>query len=136
MKRSNYIWAALLLAMAWLSSGCGGAVPPPVAPTPTPNPVNLSPTISSLSPDSALAPCFFCTPQPFTLTVIGSNFVPESTVNWKGSPRPTTFVNSTHLAAIISANDTLSSIGPVPITVTNPPNLTSNVVNFTLIANP
>ena len=133
MKRSHHIWAPLFLAMAWLSSGCGGTVPP-VAPTPTPV---LTPSISSLSPSSVLQPCFLCgPPQPITLTVNGSNFLAESTVNWKGSPRPTSFVNNTQLTAVISGADLFSAIGAVPITVTNPPNLISNTANLTILANP
>ena len=55
----------------------------------------------------------------FTLTVNGSNFVSTSTVNWNGSSRLTTFVNSGQLTASILASD-IATGGTANITVTNP----------------
>jgi len=72
----------------------------------------------------------------FTLTVNGTGFVSGSVVNWNGSARATTFVNSSQLTATILATDvavaetgtvTVSSPGPgggvsnpVYLGVTNP----------------
>ena len=55
----------------------------------------------------------------FTLTVNGFGFVPQSTVNWNGSPRPTTFVSSSQLTAMISAADILAPATPL-VTVSSP----------------
>lgn len=41
----------------------------------------------------------------FILSVIGTNFVPSSSVQWNGSDRPTTFISNTRLTAMISASD-------------------------------
>jgi hypothetical protein len=37
----------------------------------------------------------------FTLSVEGTGFVPGAVVKWNSTPRPTTFVNSSRLTAII-----------------------------------
>lgn len=42
-----------------------------------------------------------------TLTVNGTGFVPQSTVNWNGSPQVTVFVNSSRLDAFIPASKIL-----------------------------
>ena len=44
----------------------------------------------------------------FTLTVHGTGFVPESTVNWNGKPQPTTFVNNSRLSLSFSRRRLLS----------------------------
>ena len=55
----------------------------------------------------------------FTLTVNGANFVPGSTVDWSGMPLSTTFVSSTQLSALVTAN-LLASGGTASLNVTNP----------------
>ncbi|HXA00153.1 MAG TPA: FG-GAP-like repeat-containing protein [Candidatus Dormibacteraeota bacterium] len=55
----------------------------------------------------------------FTLTVTGTGFVAGSTVDWNGSPRTTTFVNSSKLTASIYAADIVAS-GTATITVVSP----------------
>jgi hypothetical protein len=55
----------------------------------------------------------------FTLTLNGFGFVPQSTVNWNGSPRPTTFVSSSQLTATISAAD-VSAPATALVTVSSP----------------
>ena len=55
----------------------------------------------------------------FTLTVRGTGFLATSVVDWNGSPRTTTFVNSTTLLAQISASD-IASTQTAVISVTNP----------------
>jgi hypothetical protein len=56
----------------------------------------------------------------FTLTVYGARFVSGAVVNWKGSPRSTTFVSARELQAQILASDVTTPTGAL-ITVTNPP---------------
>jgi len=55
----------------------------------------------------------------FTLTVTGTNFFPDSTVNWNGVALVTTFVSDTQLTATVPAAN-FASVAPVSITVNNP----------------
>jgi len=104
-KHSSSQYAALaILALVCCLSACGGS-------SSNNNPV---PTISSLSPDHAT----FGGPG-FTLTVNGSDFVSHSVVNWNGSARQTTFVNSGQLTASISAGD-IAAAGNAQVTVSSP----------------
>jgi len=75
---------------------------------------NLKPSITSLFPSSAIVGG-----STFTLTVNGKDFVSTSVVDWAGSPRATTFVNSTKVTATINAAD-IASTGTFKVTVTNP----------------
>ncbi|MFQ5664115.1 MAG: S8 family serine peptidase [Terriglobia bacterium] len=75
---------------------------------------NPAPTLTSLLPASALAGG-----PDFTLTLMGSGFVSSSVVRWKGSNRPTSFVNSNQVTATVSASDILSP-GTANVTVFNP----------------
>jgi hypothetical protein len=91
---------------------------------------NPTPLLLGLDPNSVIAGS-----AGFTLRVDGENFVPNAVVNWNGSPRPTTFINSVELQAQISAAD-VANQGTVIVTVTNPApgGGTSNSLNF--IVNP
>ncbi|HVO67200.1 MAG TPA: S8 family serine peptidase [Syntrophales bacterium] len=91
---------------------------------------NPVPDISSLSPASA-APGGVA----FTLTVNGNNFLSNSTVQWKGLARSTTFVSSTQLTASILASD-IATAGTAAVTVVNPApgGGTSNDAAFTISA--
>lgn len=80
-------------------------------PPATPNPV---PTLNPIVP-AATAPGGAA----FSLKVTGSGFVSGSVVEWKGSPRTTTFVDSSHLSAAISASD-IASPTTATITVVSP----------------
>ena len=73
------------------------------------------PSLSSISPTSVTAGS--AGPQ---LTVKGDDFQPNSSVEWNGSVRPTTFVNSHELIAAISAPD-VATAGSVQVTVFTPP---------------
>ena len=90
-----------------LLSACGGGNTPP----PTPNPV---PTITSITPASETVGG-----AGFSLTVNGTNFLSSSVVNFNGSAKATTFVNSTQLTATITAAD-IAGIGTPTVSVTNP----------------
>jgi hypothetical protein len=86
-----------------------------------------TPTITSISPTSAIAGG-----AGFTLTVNGTNFVSGSTVNFNGNARTTTFVSATQLRAAILASD-IATTGILNVTVTNPGDGTSNGVSFTVV---
>lgn len=75
---------------------------------------NPFPNLSTLSPNTARV-----NSSAFRLTVLGSNFVAESKVRWKGAERPTTRISSTQLQAEIPATD-LATAGDVEVTVFSP----------------
>jgi len=75
---------------------------------------NPVPTLSSISPTSAIAG----NPS-FTLTATGTNFAITSVVRWNGSNRATTFFSSTQLQAAISAADIVNA-GSALVTVFTP----------------
>src|SRR5439155_83383 len=75
---------------------------------------NPVPTLSSISPPSALAGS-----AAFTLTATGTNFNSSSVVRWNGAIRTTTFLSSTQPQAQILAND-IATAGTAPVTVFNP----------------
>lgn len=87
---------------------------------------NPVPSISSLSPTSAVTGS-----AAFTLTVAGTNFISDSTVDWNGSPRSTSFLSSTELQAQILASD-IAAVGSASVTVINPApgGGTSNTLTF------
>ena len=72
------------------------------------------PGIASLSPVSARQ-----NSGPLPLTVDGCGFVQGAVVNFNGSPRPTTLVSDTQLAASLLPND-LATAGTGAISVVNP----------------
>jgi len=66
----------------------------------------LAPTIAALSASTTSMPATpYCGATGFTLTVTGANFDSSSVVNWNGSRRATTFVNSGRLTASILPQD-------------------------------
>jgi hypothetical protein len=75
---------------------------------------NPVPSIAAVSPNSSKQGG-----PGFTLSVIGSNFVPGSTIKWNASGLQTTFVNNLLVTADVPAN-LVSSLGPDVITVVNP----------------
>jgi len=75
---------------------------------------NLAPTITSLSPGSAIAGG-----PGFTLTVNGANFGFGSILRWNGSDRPTVLASSAELTALIPASD-IANPGTALITVFSP----------------
>jgi subtilisin family serine protease len=93
--------------------------------------LNPVPAIAGLNPPSAIPGS-----PAFTLTVNGTNFVSSSVVQWNGSNRATTPVNSTQLTAAITAAD-IAVAGTASVTVLNPApgGGTSNTMSFA-IGNP
>jgi hypothetical protein len=95
-----------------------------VSPAVTPITVSVLPAITTLAPSSVTA-----AGAAFTLTVNGMKFAAGATVNFNGSPRTTTFVNTTQLTAAITAAD-ITSAGWDDVTVSNPGAGISNAVAF------
>src|SRR5882762_2233124 len=90
-----------------------------------------APVITSLSASTtSTASTPYCSPAGFTLTVTGSNFDSASVVNWKGSPRATTFNNSGQLTASILPQDAAFP-GSAGVSVSNASG-TSNSKPFTI----
>jgi hypothetical protein len=85
---------------------------------------NVRPVVTSIHPDTVTAGS-----GQFVLTVDGSDFVPGAMVNWNGSFRRTTFVNSQQLTAVITASD-VAAAGTVVAFVFNPPGSTTYVFGF------
>jgi hypothetical protein len=75
---------------------------------------NPVPFILGLTPSLAMAGG-----PSFTLAVSGSNFIRSSTVQWNGADRPTNFISSNQITAMISTSDFLNA-GSAEITVSNP----------------
>ena len=107
----------ITLFVTCLFAGCGGGG--------TSLSGNSGPSITSISPTSTE-----WNGPAFTLTVNGSAFASDSTVQWNGNARQTTFVSANQLTAQIPATDTLAS-GPQTITVTGTSGM-SNGVDFTV----
>src|SRR5207249_3019012 len=85
-------------------------------------------TTTSISPTNKIVGA-----TAFTVTVNGTNFVSTSVVQFAGSNRTTTFVNSTQVTATILASD-LTTAGTFNISVFNPTpgGGTSNTQTFTV----
>jgi trimeric autotransporter adhesin len=63
------------------------------------------------------------------LTVMGTGFLPGAVVSWNGSPRTTTYVDSTHLSVAIPASD-LASAQSVTLASRNPGSGDSNTISI------
>lgn len=72
------------------------------------------PTISSISPSSAIAGS-----PGFALAIFGTNFVSGSTANFGGASRSSVFVNSGQITVAVSSSDILNQ-GTINVSVTNP----------------
>ena len=98
----------------------------------TPFAIRIIPTISSVSPASAGAGG-----PDFTLTVNGTNFLPESVVRWNGVDKVTTYLSPAKLSAAIPAAD-IATPNISQVTVFNPgaSGGTSRVRLFTVNAKP
>jgi len=98
----------LLGAMGAMSLlGCGGG-------SSTGTPPNPGPAVAALSPNSSQqgGPAF-------TLSVVGSNFISGSSVQWNGSSLATTFVSSALLTADVPAS-AVAGPGADAVRVVNP----------------
>jgi uncharacterized protein (TIGR03437 family) len=91
-----------------------GGTSNPLTFTITAQPPNPAPVITTLNPSAAIRGG-----QAFTLNVTGTGFVSNSIVRWNGGDRPTVFVNSTLLQALIPAAD-IQTAGTASVQVFNP----------------
>ncbi len=91
-------------------------------------PSDAAPVLSSVSPNSAQVGNAVT-----TLSLVGSNFVPDSVVGFSGLPLSTTFVDSSDLTATLPQG-VLVLDGVFPVTVTNPDTsgAISSPANFTV----
>lgn len=91
---------------------------------------NPAPLISKLSP-----PAIASSDKNFTLSLTGTNFVPNSDVKWNGQSRDVTFHNSSLITATILASD-IANPGQATLTVVNsaPGGGTSNPAGFVTYA--
>ena len=89
---------------------------------------NPIPALGSLEPNTTASGS-----SAFTLALNGSNFIPNSVVQWNGSNRTTTFVSATQIQAAIPASDVATS-GTAQITAVNPApgGGQSNALSFTI----
>src|ERR1700720_3082487 len=103
MKIKELLLVLSVCGFCLVDGGCGGSGGGATVPTPNSGPV---PVISALSPNSSAqgGPAF-------TLSVVGSNFVPGATVQLNGGSLNTTFTNSTLVTAAVPAS-ALSTSGP------------------------
>lgn len=93
---------------------------------------NPVPAITALSPSSVIAGYTGLTG--ITLTVMGSNFVSLSTVEWNGSPRQTELISSIEVQAQISFSDVQSAdTATVSVSTPSPGGGTSNALTFTIV---
>ncbi|MCU0243910.1 MAG: IPT/TIG domain-containing protein, partial [Acidobacteria bacterium] len=75
---------------------------------------NPAPTLASISPTRANGGG-----ADFTLTVLGTGFVADSSVRWNGQARTTTFIGATELRAAIPAAD-IAAGGTFEVVAVNP----------------
>ena len=87
------------------------------------------PVVTAVSPQTVTAG------TAATITLVGSGFEVNSTVLWNGSPRPTTFVNSTRLMVALSATDLqAASVGSLTVSNPGPGGSTSSAAPLTVIS--
>ena len=88
-------------------------------------PTNPSPSISAISPNSSEQ-----NGPGFTLSIVGSNFLTSSTVQWNGTSLATTFVNNQLLTAVVPAS-AVANPGTTDVTVSNPAPGSGNSTSLT-----
>jgi hypothetical protein len=80
----------------------------------TPATAGSMPNIAELAPDNMNVGS-----PTFVLTVNGTDFASNASINWNGTAQTTTHVSGSQLTANIPAS-AMETAGTVPITVTNP----------------
>jgi len=106
MRIAQTVFLATLLAVGLACGYSSHKTTPPAAGT--------MPTISALSPASTPAGSIGV-----VLTVNGTNFNSNATINWNGTALTTTFVSASQLMATIPNADVMTA-GTAAVTVTNP----------------
>jgi hypothetical protein len=130
----NKISTVLLVAFIAWTLACGYSQK-----ATTPATAGAMPSISELAPNSATAGG-----AGFTMTVNGSDFASNATVNWNGTALTTTSISANQLMATVT-DAQIANAATVPVTVTNPATAgsgaygsggttaeTSTAVNFTV----
>lgn len=106
MKIAKIVFLATLLAAGMACGYSSKATTPPAAGT--------TPTIAALAPGNMNAGS-----PAFVLTVNGTNFNNNASINWNSTAQPTTFVSGNQVMAKIPST-AVSTAGTVTVTVTNP----------------
>jgi hypothetical protein len=106
MKIAKSVFLAALLALGLACGYSSKATTPPA--------VGAMPNVSALVPNSTAAGS-----TGVVLTVNGTTFNANATINWKGAALTTTFVSRSQLMATIPDSDVATS-GTAAVTVTNP----------------
>lgn len=93
-------------------------------------PASAIPVVQSVNPQQVTAGALS-----FSLSVLGSNFLPGAAINFGTSSFPTAWQNSSQLSATIPAA-LVATAGTIQVSVTNPgvSGLNSNSIPFTVIA--
>lgn len=105
---ANTAKTACMAVLAALTMACGYSAKS------TPATAGSMPAIAQLSPNSATHGG-----AAFTMTINGSNFASNASVNWNGTRQTTTFITSSQLTIPVSAA-MISGTGTIQVTVTNP----------------
>jgi hypothetical protein len=100
--RAGYL---ALLGLSACGGGSGGGPPPTLNPTPI---------LAAISPNSGSQGG-----TGFTLSAVGSNFIPGSELLWNGTALATTLVDGQLLTGVVPAS-ALAAAGPDAVTVLNP----------------
>jgi hypothetical protein len=122
-----------ILSSSVLLIGCGGTTGSSSTTTTTTTVSYATPTLSALSPSTAIAGS-----NTLTLTVTGTNFIQGTEIYWGSTPLATLYVSATQLQAPISVAQ-LASAGTIQVSVMDPSadNATaSNAEPFIITLNP
>ena len=101
--------AVLLAALTALTLACGMS-----SNSTTPTMAGAMPSMTDLAPSNMNSGG-----AAFMLTVNGSNFSSNATINWNGTALTTTHVSANQLMATVPAAD-IATPATVPVTITNP----------------
>jgi hypothetical protein len=107
MKIAKKVFLAALLAVGL---ACGYS-----AKSTTPAMAGTMPDIATLAPNNTNA-----NGPAFVLTVNGTNFNGNATINWNGTAQTTTYVSGSQLMTTIPATDITTSGTTAAVSVTNP----------------
>jgi hypothetical protein len=132
MKIATTVLLAALLAVGLACGGYNSS-----SHTTTPPAAGTTPDITELAPDNTNSGG-----AAFVLTVNGTNFNSNATINWAGTAQTTSFVSASQLTATIPAT-AIETSGSAMVTVTNPGTAggiygggtapeTSNAMTFTI----
>ncbi len=87
---------------------------------------SVQPSITAILPSTANAG-----DAGFKMNVVGSHFSSSTVIRWNGQPRPTSFVDSSHLSVDISDAD-IQNVGRATLLAFDPTAGASNAASFTI----